>query len=448
MSFMALTNLLACLILWVLLSFALLGLGKYLTRFNPAMPQLWWGLLAISFVPFLPFNMQQHYQALPVALYAVSEHAEQVKLQTELVARSSFSWDFSVVLAILMVIYIAVTAKKLMRFWHAHNVINDLLAMGEPTTFTQTNIQTVVLPVNCSPFVSGLWRSKIALPKCFVSLPQTHKNTLLYHEMTHSLYRDHHTLFVWQVLSCFCWFNPALYKMQAALVKAIESRCDQKTITRFALNKKTYAQAMLWVLKYCDCGNKQQTGVAFASTALSLEDYKQRLTNVMLPVKAKTGRICLGLILNALLLFVVSSQLRPMFTPSEPNWAPPLETYFISSHFGHISQFRNNKAHAGSDLVAPKGTFVSSVATGKVLVADSQTLPSNYGKVVLVQHSNGYQSLYAHLDQTFVNKGDWVTVGGHIGTVGETGKVTGPHLHLEILHKGKKINPLDVIKVN
>ena len=80
--------------------------------------------------------------------------------------------------------------------------------------------------------------------------------------------------------------------------------------------------------------------------------------------------------------------------------------------------------------------------SGRVLVADDATLHSNYGKVVLIEHEVQIQSLYAHLDSFSVESGQYIFAGEKLGTVGETGQASGPHLHFEVLKKGKRADPM------
>ena len=71
---------------------------------------------------------------------------------------------------------------------------------------------------------------------------------------------------------------------------------------------------------------------------------------------------------------------------------------------------------------------------------------SLYGNYIVVEHVDGYQTLYAHMSKSLVKKGDKVSQGSKIGLVGSTGYSTGPHLHLTIYKNYKPVDPLTVIK--
>lgn len=87
--------------------------------------------------------------------------------------------------------------------------------------------------------------------------------------------------------------------------------------------------------------------------------------------------------------------------------------------------------HNGMDFVAKEGTRVNSVMDGTVVYTDSAgTDGSGYGKYTVIKNKNGTHSLYGHQNLVDVKKGEQVKAGQMIGTVGSTGKSTGPHLHL------------------
>jgi murein DD-endopeptidase MepM/ murein hydrolase activator NlpD len=105
------------------------------------------------------------------------------------------------------------------------------------------------------------------------------------------------------------------------------------------------------------------------------------------------------------------------------------------SPFGYSSEF-----HLGVDLADRIGTPVYASAEGKVIHALYDD--SGYGRNVLIQHKFGYTTMYAHLNSISVHAGQLVSKGQNIGTLGETGRATGPHLHFEVRIDGKHINPL------
>jgi murein DD-endopeptidase MepM/ murein hydrolase activator NlpD len=86
----------------------------------------------------------------------------------------------------------------------------------------------------------------------------------------------------------------------------------------------------------------------------------------------------------------------------------------------------------GVDLAAPTGTPIIASADGRVIISRSGGYNGGYGSYVVITHSNGTQTLYAHMSKNNVSVGQNVSQGQIIGAVGSTGKSTGPHLHFEV----------------
>ena len=98
------------------------------------------------------------------------------------------------------------------------------------------------------------------------------------------------------------------------------------------------------------------------------------------------------------------------------------------------------RLHTGIDLAAPQGTPVLASRAGRVLLVESI---SGYGTTVLLDHGEGWQTLYAHLHEATVRSGAWLEQGQPLGTVGMTGSATGPHLHFELRRQGAELLALD-----
>ena len=93
--------------------------------------------------------------------------------------------------------------------------------------------------------------------------------------------------------------------------------------------------------------------------------------------------------------------------------------------------------HYGLDLAAEEGTPITAFADGTV----RETGESGYGLYLIVDHADGFSTLYAHCSSISAKVGDAVTCGQEIARVGKTGNATGPHLHLELWHNGAALDP-------
>ncbi|MDR3357163.1 MAG: M23 family metallopeptidase [Spirochaetaceae bacterium] len=117
----------------------------------------------------------------------------------------------------------------------------------------------------------------------------------------------------------------------------------------------------------------------------------------------------------------------------------------LSSSFGwRKDPFSGQRRyHSAIDLAANTGTPVKAASDGKVTTVSYSSVFGNY---VIITHSGGFQSMYAHLNSTNVKEGARVVQGDNIGTVGSTGRSTGSHLHFAIYKNGRAVNPLEYVK--
>ena len=113
----------------------------------------------------------------------------------------------------------------------------------------------------------------------------------------------------------------------------------------------------------------------------------------------------------------------------------------LTSEFGlrKLSRKSATRMHKGIDISAPKGTEVVASAGGTVVAAERHKA---YGQVVDIDHGNGLVTRYAHLNSYCVVLGEQVQAGTPLGTVGRTGRTTGPNLHFETIVDGKQVDPL------
>lgn len=119
--------------------------------------------------------------------------------------------------------------------------------------------------------------------------------------------------------------------------------------------------------------------------------------------------------------------------------------YKLSSRFGpRADPFTGTRSnHTGIDMACPTGTPIMATASGTITYSGTSPV---FGYYVIINHGNGYQSLYGHMSKILVKKGQWVSQGTRIGLVGSTGYSTGPHLHFTVFKNGKLVDPLTLIK--
>ena len=110
----------------------------------------------------------------------------------------------------------------------------------------------------------------------------------------------------------------------------------------------------------------------------------------------------------------------------------------VSSSFG----MRGGRLHSGIDILAPSGTLIKASRSGVVSFSGWM---NGYGRVVIVDHQDGWQTLYAHNSVNLVNKGQKVNQGDAVARVGMTGNATTYHVHFEVRKNGKCLNPSDYL---
>lgn len=167
-------------------------------------------------------------------------------------------------------------------------------------------------------------------------------------------------------------------------------------------------------------------GASLKAKGVSLEDLE----------RTETSARCLRLVLDGMMRRVAERNAALMAIPSRR----PVGEARLASPFGNrVDPFRKQAAfHSGVDFALPTGSDVFAAAGGRVRFAGKR---GAYGNLVVIDHGNQIVTRYAHLSRMDVRSGDVVTPEQRVGAVGSTGRSTGPHLHFEVLHKGRFVDP-------
>jgi murein DD-endopeptidase MepM/ murein hydrolase activator NlpD len=176
-------------------------------------------------------------------------------------------------------------------------------------------------------------------------------------------------------------------------------------------------------------------GIESSSESLSDKELKQELAELKDGLSNQRGQ------LTELQRFLLTQSSIESSIPS----GKPVQQGWVSSYYGRrIDPFTGKKAyHRGIDVAGREGTGVIAVAAGLVTWVGKR---GGYGGLVEVDHGNGYVTRYAHNKTISVSVGDMVEKGQVIALMGSTGRSTGPHVHFEILHNGKNVNPYSFVK--
>lgn len=136
------------------------------------------------------------------------------------------------------------------------------------------------------------------------------------------------------------------------------------------------------------------------------------------------------------------SALNPLHIPaiqpvSNPDLLRVAAPYGVRMH----PFYKVPKMHYGVDFALPTGSPVIAAADGTIKQVNASK--RGFGNVIIIDHGNGYETLYAHLEKMEVRRGAKVTRGQKIGTIGSTGMSMGPHLHYEVHFQGQPVDPLN-----
>jgi beta-lactamase regulating signal transducer with metallopeptidase domain len=424
-------------------------------------PALYWCLLALSFLPLLPMpELYQHWTVPSVLLLDTVSSVQAFTAQpqhpslTEPATDTTFYWRLALGLIAIISLF---SLWRVVKQWQQ---VQGLIQLSEPLdkTVLLNKTQLELVPAEfeirqtqaaISPFVAGWNRMVLVLPAYIAAMSEQQRQLLIDHELTHLQRRDPQQLLLLRILVALCWFNPVLRQIEQAFIRSMELAVDKTVLHKQPEQALLYGQTLLCSLKQSQAGQMPALMPGFIQVNANNSFYQQRLQQLFQPAPVlsfwQKWRATALLCSSALLLNVGCAQLSFSSPPQE--WLLPVGKVPINSFYAEKHPFRQNKPHQGLDFGAKRGATVKAAQKGKVLIADAKSLNDRYGKAVLIDHGHGYQTLYAHLDGFYVEAGQTVEPGQPIGKVGSTGRVTGPHLHFELLIDGKQQNPAPYLKL-
>jgi len=199
-----------------------------------------------------------------------------------------------------------------------------------------------------------------------------------------------------------------------------------------ALGERLVRQADLDAAEF-DFNMLPPTGGPHIATTLStitVPDFLGMLENLDMTAEDRETKLI------ALEQLIMNRNLHERITPS----GRAVEHGLLSSKYGkRIDPFTGKQEHhKGIDIASKEGSSILAVADGVVTWSGERT---GYGKLVEINHGNGYVTRYGHNKQNLVKAGDMVRKGEAIALMGSTGRSTGPHVHIEVMRNGKQVNP-------
>ncbi len=324
-----------------------------------------------------------------------------------------------------------------------------------------------------TPFSSGIFKRSIYLPR---DLDEREKEIILAHETTHIISGDLIWIFADNLMGYLFWYNPLtriLFKGGRILR---EYKCDLITVKKF--NPVEYATVLYNSAKW-SIQHRQKLLVAAKWEKNNM--LKNRIFLILNKKVRTSGKM--KLVLSTLL--IVSFLITPvMLFGNQDNSGKEGESsveegagnnqkpiseekvtailvkpdfiYPIQDGKGDVTQrygdqkhpFRSGDFfHRGIDIGYGSGIQILASATGSIVEKGYE--PKGRGYFVLIDHGNGYKTIYSHmLNPSITDEGDEIGKGEVVGLMGNSGASTGTHLHFEITHNDESVNPEDFIDFN
>ncbi len=285
----------------------------------------------------------------------------------------------------------------------------------------------------------------IFIPKDIV---EPYDNQIIEHEKRHIQLKHSWDIILTELYIAFFWFNPLLYFYRKSLKAVHEFQAD-KGVLENGIKTSQYIQLLVQSLEVSKPNNLYNY---FNQPIL-----KKRVTMMTKPKSNSFSKLKYMLLL-AVCAFLISAFTTPIIEDNEyldilfiskPPSLFPVQNATkkdITSHFEEKAKHPKTKTdvmHNGIDIKAKNGTPVLATADGIIAKA---SLQNDWGNLIIITHTDGYETWYAHLNGFNTSKNREVKKGEVIGFVGNTGLSTRPHLHYEVKQNGKHLNPLNYLE--
>lgn len=354
---------------------------------------------------------------------------------------SNSSFDF---LEICSLIYGFVVIIHLMRILVS---IKHLISLRKNATIQKKNGYQLILSDVREIFTYFNW---IFIPKN--QLDRNDMQQILIHETAHIRLKHSFDVILSEIYIAFFWWNPLLYFYRKSLKSVHEFQADRSVIT----NQMSTTQYLQLLLKTINTEKPNNIYSYFNHPIL-----KQRIDMITKTTSNKFTKlgyfllipICVFLIsafakpisdeipLNGNFNFYATTYLPPSLFPVQNGTKADITAYFGKKR--NHPKISKGKIHSGIDIRAIIGTPVLAAADGLIIKAATK---GDWGNLIIISHSDGYETWYAHLQGFNIKEKQEVKKGDIIGYVGNTGLSTGPHLHYEVKQHGKHLNPLNYLK--
>ena len=308
------------------------------------------------------------------------------------------------------------------------------------------NYKLVLIDKDCGPFsfLNYIFISK-------TDYGSIGAKELIIHEITHVKQKHSFDIILLELLLVLQWFNPFIYRYRLAIKEVHEYLADRGVLLQNR-DKIAYQKLIL-----------DQIEKNFRFSLASQFNYSLTKNRIKMMTRINSGKISklkilLVLPLIAILIsaFTVDTVIENKLIKTQLYYVQPdsdipsifpvkkVDGVKTSSGYGmRMHPIKKEKMmHNAVDIKAPEGTPVFATANGLVRkVKQDFKKGEGYGRYIIIDHENGFSTLYAQLSGYNVKEGQEVQKGDIIGYVGQSGLSTGPHLHYEVMKDGENVNP-------
>ena len=440
-------------------------------------------LAAVFLLPLLPqaqqisvvpeISLPAAMPAAPVAALPLAKPASlRASLPVSLLETPSATTWLSMLSGVWLGVYVLGLAVLAWRRWRCHHSLRVLLQAAQPLApaalaahgafapaqlrqLQEQRIGVLEIDAPISAMLAGVWRPRLLLPAHLRYFTAAQQQLVIEHELTHARRRDPMLQLLASGVRLLLWFNPAAGWLAGKLAWAQELGCDSHVLAgRPQQQRRDYAAALV---RQLGLQTRFPAGLAFGGQPNSMLERVARMRDSGAGSMHWRARLGMGLALCTLGTASVALQPAlawqpaqawsaaasvanpgqvPAAAPAPEPWRNPLASMRVTGFFGVVRPI-TQRGLRGLDLAARRGTPVQAVADGIATVTQDAWL----GKAVHIAHGGGLQSVYAHLDSVALADGAIVVAGQHIGTVGDTGRATGPHLHFQVRQHGQLQDP-------
>jgi len=407
-------------------------------------------LLFSLIIPLIVIPVRTDF-SISTGINNITSATSQIIQSNEPIAPSASHLTVEVVIAIL---FLLISTVLLFRF--ALNIFSLIIKIRKEEKIEKQKITLVLVEENITPY--SFFRYIFLNRQSFED--GKIEKELIMHEEAHCIHFHSADIIILEIVNIFFWFNPVLWAFRKAILLNHEYYADNRVLTNSA--SEDYHQLLINLVI------QNNTSYLVSNFKYSLIKNRLIMMSKISPsnnaIPRKIGSVTLFLFLGMAITFSKEKNLNiniPGFKIEVPSpiagsekpelW--PVKSGAGASAFHSTSRTfgqkyinpvtKNQTVHYGIDIQAKFGTDVVATSGGKVIKA---IYDGGFGNTIVIDHGEGYQSMYAHLKDFAVKNGDTVTKGQTIAHVGSTGLSTGPHLHFEILLYGEKLNPLNYLK--